>query len=496
MLDPLPNLLACQPLPHRYMQESLSKPFLVLLESATVKDLCHMQDAISAKLSAIARENEEVVSHPTATSTSTPKEVISSVVQHVDDLSLDDSLVEGIESDLHSLQLQGSNPKKVLTQWLSPSVDSYNYGKIVNKPRPIGSFPHISALMDIINRHPDTSNDMDACLVSFYPSCKASLSLHKDDEELISQSSSICTISFGAPRDLEFVLDGKKKKGKKKGSKALPDLTADLSLPATHLSMNIMKPGAQSLMKHRVKAGTPPLPDQSDIRYSLSFRRITRVAKDEDAIFSSPAAAEDLRPKPKPKKNVVLIAGDSFPARLDASRLGKGKKDVRNISVGGSKITKVQKSIEEFVHNEPDVEVKKLFVSIGTNDIRHCTNGIKHLKNSVCDLMKRIRELLPLATVFFQSIPPIHPNGCPHTVKNVIFMNKLIFDLCSRFKLFYLDILVQFLNKYGYRNDSLFPKYDAFRKSFDIHPNAKGYGILAKCYIYLIHSRRFNPLGY
>ena len=450
-----------------------------------------MQEAISAKLSTITQENEKAVPH----ATSTPKDVISSMVQHVDDLGLDESLVKGIEAELNSLQLEGSNPKKVLTQWLSPSLDSYNYGKIVNKPKPISSFPNISALMEIINLHPATSKDMDACLVSCYPSCKASLSLHKDDEELISQSSSICTVSIGAPRELEFVLDGKKKKGTKKGSKALPDLTADLSLPATHLSMNVMKPGAQSLMKHRVKAGTTPPPNQSDVRFSLSYRRLSKAEKEVDAVLTPPnVAAKDLRPKPK--KNVVLIAGDSFPARLVADRLGKGKKDVRNISVGGSKILKVQKSIEDFVHNEPDVEVKKLFVSIGTNDIRHCTNGIKHLKNSVCDLMKRIRELLPLATVFFQSIPPIHPNGCPHTVKNVLAMNNLIFDLCSRFKLFYLDIMCEFLNRYGYRNDRLFPKYDAVKKSFDIHPNAKGYGILAKCYIYLIHSRRFNPLGY
>ena len=140
--------------------------------------------------------------------------------------------------------------------------------------------------------------------------------------------------------------------------------------------------------------------------------------------------------------------------------------------------------------------VKKLFVCIGTNDIRHCTNGIKHLKNSVCDLMKRIKELLPLATVFFQSIPPIHPNGCKHTPNNVLAMNNLIFNLCSRFRLFYLDIFHAFLDRYGVINFRLFPKYDEVNKCFDIHPNSKGMGVLAKFYIYLIHSRRFNPLGY
>ena len=140
--------------------------------------------------------------------------------------------------------------------------------------------------------------------------------------------------------------------------------------------------------------------------------------------------------------------------------------------------------------------MKKLFVSIGANDIRHCTNGIKHLKKAVCDLMKKIKELLPLATVFFQSILPIHPNGCDHTVRNVKSMNNLIFDLCSRYRLFYIDAFAVFLNKYGYRDNTLFPKFDKNTQRFDIHPNPKGMGVLAKMYIYLIHSRRFNPLGY
>ena len=185
---------------------------------------------------------------------------------------------------------------------------------------------------------------MDACLVSFFPSSKASLSLHKDDEDLISQSSSICTVSFGAPRSLEFVLDGKKKKGKS-------DLTADLCLPATNLSMNVMKPGAQSLMKHRVKAGMKQ-PNQPNTRYSISFRKIARpVHGDPIEPPSPPDTPDKTLPKTTspPKKNIILIAGDSFPARLNVDRLGKGKKDVRNISSGGSKISKVQRSIEDFL---------------------------------------------------------------------------------------------------------------------------------------------------
>ena len=429
---------------------------------------------------------------------------ISSFVEHVDDLVLDEELICSVKDELGALKLTFP-PQKVNTQWISPSSESYNYGKVINNPKPIAEFPNISKLMDLVNSHHSTTGDMDACLVSCFPSPQAKLRIHKDDEPLISQTSSICTLSLGAPRTLEFIKDGNKKKSKKK---LINDLSADIELPATDRSMNVMKPGAQSVMRHRVKAGVS-IPGNSDVRYSLSFRKIvpkTPKTKVTDIITPTlPNISPDIPQIPlqnpieehiPPKKNIILVAGDSFPARLDAKRLGKGKKDVRIIARGGSKITTVQKSIENFVDSNPNLVVKKLFVSIGTNDIRYCENGIKHLKNAICDLMRRIRELFPDTKVWFQGIPPIHPNGCRYTVRNVCDMNILIYNnLCSRFKVFYMDVFRDFLDKDGFIKSKLFPEYDAI-KGFDIHPNTKGYGVLASHYIYLIHTKWFNPLGY
>ena len=430
-----------------------------------------------------------------------PEDIVN-YVEHIEDLELDNTLILGIHDELQRLDLKAP-PHKVNTQWISPSSESYNYGKVVNHPKPISDFPNISKLMGIVNSHHSTTGDMDACIVSCFPSREATLRLHKDNEPLISQTSSICTVSFGAPRTLEFVRDGKKKKNGKK--KLVPDLSADISLPAIDRSMNVMKPGAQNVMKHRVKAGisTPGIPD---MRYSLSFRKIVptspkskvsinmQTITNTDNLIKVPLNTPDKDHSP-PKKNIILVAGDSFPARLDPERLGKGKKDVRNIAKGGSKITTVQKSIEKFLDSNPDLVVKKLFVSIGTNDIRYCENGIKHLKNPIRDLMRRIKELLPNTKVFFQSIPPIHPNGCQYTVGNVCAMNALIFNLCARFKVYYLDVFNSFLDEKGYIDSRLFPKYDPNR-GFDIHPNKKGLGVLASHYIYLIHSKWFNPMGY
>jgi hypothetical protein len=48
----------------------------------------------------------------------------------------------------------------------------------------------------------------------------------------------------------------------------------------------------------------------------------------------------------------------------------------------------------------------------------------------------------------------------------------------------------------GYRDSRLFPEFDKIKNEFNIHPNKRGMGVLAKVYIYFIHSRWFNPMGY
>ena len=417
----------------------------------------------------------------TAANFSTSDIDINSLVEHVDSLSgLDDSLCDSIMEEIQTLGLKKKG-RGVKTQWLSPTSDEYNYGNVINKPLPIRDYPSLCKLMDIVNSHPSTTGDMDSCLVTRYPSNKSALRLHKDQEPLISQTSSICTVSLGAPRELSFFLDSK-------GDNVTPDLV----LPATHRTMNIMKPGAQSKMKHAVlPADGDDVMKTPNVRFSLSFRKITPAFSNVEA--KSPPSGHV---KKQPKKNVVLVAGDSFAARLDAKLLGKNKQDVRNIAIGGRKIPQVQKDIEDFVSDNPDLEVSKLFVSVGANDIRYCENGIRHLKGPVSSLMRSIKTLLPGTKVWFQSIPPINPNGSKFTEINVLQMNNLLYNMCSKFKLFYLDIFPAFLNTQGGINSSLFPKYDTAKKLFDIHPNRRGMGVLARFYIYIIHSKWFNPFGY
>ena len=54
-------------------------------------------------------------------------------------------------------------------------------------------------------------------------------------------------------------------------------------------------------------------------------------------------------------RRVTLVAGDSYAARLDAAKLGKGKADVVNIAEGGARMDKVQKQLEQLVSLSPDL---------------------------------------------------------------------------------------------------------------------------------------------
>ena len=300
-------------------------------------------------------------------------------------------------------------------------------------------------------------------------------------------------MSFGAPRQLELVFDGKK------------NFRTDLSLPATDRSLNIMKPGCQQAMRHRVPAGKAANKDSPSWRFSLSFRKLAPPSSPEQQTCPNKPThpppntrthGQPTTPGPSPKY-VNLIAGDSFVARLDDRRLGKGKQEVINIAKGGSKISAIQESLKEFHSSNPTTKVKKLFLSFGANDIRHCEKGIRHLKNAVSDLMRTAKKLFPDANIWVQSIPPVHPNGASHIPRNVMAMNRMLYDCCSRYKLFYLDVFWAFLDRFGNRNDRLFPKYDSAKGFYDIHPSPRaGMPVLARFYIRLIHSKWFNPMGY
>ena len=137
-----------------------------------------------------------------------------------------------------------------------------------------------------------------------------------------------------------------------------------------------MKAGSQTKILHRVPSG-----DVGGIRYSLSFRRIVSTPPILVQEAGATPAHSERSQVPSNKRKIVLLVGDSYFDRLDTNKLAKGKQSVFKVAKGGRKIDDVLKHTKTFLDANPDFEVRKLFVCVGTNDIRYCYDkGINHLK--------------------------------------------------------------------------------------------------------------------
>ena len=176
------------------MATLLPKQFSELLSSCSLE----------VKRAMLAALTDNITSSECAEKSHNPNAEESTLVEHVSDIGISKDLSETIESELNTMNIHSGNKLKVKTVWLSLDKRSYNYGNVINKPQSINNYPGIKMLMGIVNKHPNTTQDADVALVSCFPSNEACLSHHSDDEPLISQSSSISTVSFGGPRVLMF----------------------------------------------------------------------------------------------------------------------------------------------------------------------------------------------------------------------------------------------------------------------------------------------------
>ena len=413
---------------------------------------------------------------------------VDKFVKYIPDFIDDSELCNSLLSDLKKLKVIPGPRNKIKRKsvWLNTNLKPYTFSNITHKAQQLHDYPAISKLMGLTNDCAETTGDADACLVTCYSSSSAALSIHSDNEEQdIDQKSSINNISIGATRKLEFYNNYDNKK-------------ALASFEVTDGSLSIMLPGCQQILRHRICKGKH-IKGASNIRFSLSFRKTASddtPSDTKDHISSSPISKSTSSlpadiPKPnKPKPNVVLMAGDSFFERLKADKLGKRKKKVINIGKGGSKISQTENSIIRFHRENLDYNVDKVFLSVGTNDIRQCfDNGVKHLKPALNKLMKTTKRLFPSAKIFVQSLIPL-PLRNSYTSSNVLSFNTLLYDMCVKNRIFYVNVFHSFLDSKGCkRNPYLFPTEES-----NCHPNPRGMGVLAKIYIFLIHSRRFNPL--
>ena len=164
-------------------------------------------------------------------------------------------LVPALEAEIESMLPDFHNVHKVQSQWLSNDKKPYIFGNSKYNACDISKYPSICKLMSMVNAHASYTGDLNCCLVNRYSSSGVSCRLHADDEDIISDESSIMTVSLGATRTIDFAVDCKS------------DITKSFTLESC--SAFVMKPGCQQLLKHRLNRGEIG----SGVRYSISFRR-------------------------------------------------------------------------------------------------------------------------------------------------------------------------------------------------------------------------------
>ncbi len=193
-------------------------------------------------------------------------------------------------------------------------------------------------------------------------------------------------------------------------------------------------------------------------------------------------------------KPVCLIVGDSFAARMKTDKLEKNKLKVENIAEGGSKISKVQKQLEKYAEDNPGTEVWKIIMSVGTNDIRNCSD-INRLRGPIKQLCGKIQILFPTAKVYFQSLLPLPLKDSRDWLTNstVQAFNKIIYNECIYRRFYYIDAFYPF-TKFKRRWNEPYARFDKLFEVGGIHPNPdKGMGVLARYYIKALHGRFFIP---
>ena len=128
----------------------------------------------------------------------------SHLVEYFPNFLDDDTLLDDLHKELASLKLPTVN--RTGTQWLSTNLQPYTYANISHEAKPLTEehCPTIFHIMNKINNSSLSTGHMDACLITKYSNPNVAISFHADDELDIDQDSSICTLSLGSTRIMDF----------------------------------------------------------------------------------------------------------------------------------------------------------------------------------------------------------------------------------------------------------------------------------------------------
>ena len=400
------------------------------------------------------------------------------------------SLAEELENELYSATGLPHNQKSPKVTWFGDTPYKYT-GHREHPTNPI--VPNSALHKALCKINSELSLDLDGCLVSIYNSSECHLNAHADDESSMDSTSPICNLSIGAERTSLLSLNGRKATYNTRQS--IP-VKHPMHLPTR--SLQIMHPGCQENLLHEIPPGTGE--EQQGTRISLSFRKCIHKPKlsPPSVASSSPISA----PSPstatlthQPTTKTTLIIGTSITRPLESEKLGKKGNKCINISQGGAKISHIKDNLLKYKSGN-NTRIDKIIMSLGTNDIRNIRDT-SNLEEPLKDLLETTKNNYPHAELYIQSMLPIKLNSwwCEdnkNVVDNCYSFNRLLFKMCKKYNLYYIDMFKDFLSlgKPGERD----VRMDLYGQD-KVHLSRKGVAVLARRFIYIINkdTLEFRP---
>ena len=151
------------------------------------------------------------------------------------------------------------------------------------------------------------------------------------------------------------------------------------------------------------------------------------------------------------QKGQILFTGSSLMEQFPISEfcLNEGLPIVYNRGIGGYTTDEFLAAINPMLL---DLKPSKLFINIGTNDIRDMPEGkdwFTHLSSNYRKICEIIREKLPETVVYMMAYYPVNPNKPlakdnsamqVRTNENIARANRMVEALAEEFGFHYIDV--------------------------------------------------------
>ena len=441
-----------------------------------------------------------------------PNDYVDYIADFIDETDRDLLLAE-LESLNFKLKTQS---EKVQNEFISSSSEPYGWnsskGEVVINPHALVHFPTVKRIIGKI--FSKLGYSMNSALVSCYANGCVNCRLHEDGEDTMDQSQAICVLSLGTVRKVEFVGNDKTHKYK-----------ADLTIEPEDCSLYIMKPGCQSLFKHRVRrdksihdhrisisfrcfvpssSGSAPVPPVSPNTLPLHVSTpakatsVPRAISQDTSVGYSPfptlcsmASASGQSSKLHQSEKVCLLFGSSITTRVNGQRMSRGSRLTINLSENGANIYDVNRSACDFHADNPLLvqRVDKVIVNIGTNDVKwfngRAYSVSRKCRAPLCNLIRDLKFMFPLAKIVFVSMLPIKA-FYNYTAFTVNSFNRLLINVCKELGCLFFDCFRDFLAP-----DCRDYNSNLFRDKW--HLNDHGLRLFCRALKYVIFDQSFNP---